>query len=146
MLGLLVGFVAVGVAFFALADILMLWESDQNRPLARLWILLPCVLFFGLGYFLYSARDWARRVFLALCMLAVLYSSVMAVIRFQSSFDITGELSPRDWWSIVRYGILSALGGTFCVLPPLAFLIQLLRHREVVAAFQQHDRMRTESV
>ena len=116
----------------------MLWEHDVNRQLAyvRLLVLPLCMLFLALGYFLYTAREWARRVFLALCILALLYSSVMALVSLRASFTITGELSPHDWWSIVRHGILSSLGVTFCVLPPLAFLASLLCHRDVVTAFR----------
>jgi hypothetical protein len=108
-------------------------------------LLLTIVLLF-LGYFLYRARDWARRtlIVLGICLggLVILDGAINAVQAASRAYEGAPKITLET-----RAGqaclILGMVGLRFFFVAPYAFLICALCHRDVAAGFHREATKRS---
>jgi hypothetical protein len=104
------------------------WES---------WRLVVALLFSFLSYCVYRGHDWARLTVIALgiCLAGlVMWQIVEALIYVAGRHDESTSARSFGLWQLVE--IANSLGlGLSQFLAPLAFIVCVLCHRDVAAAF-----------
>jgi hypothetical protein len=156
------GFVGLSIAGLTLWEVREWWGRFQlwrdGRPGARPmvftewlslilfpeWVLLLItIIFLFLGYFLYRARDWARRtVTIVLSCLGSLVFFSITIKAVQDELQWQSRLLENTPMTLeFRIGqvfaILAHMGWALVFLAPYAFFVCALCHRDVAAAFRR---------
>lgn len=112
---------------------------DQSPLAAWEWWRLILSLFFSfVSYCVYRGRDWARLtvIVLGVCLgILIIWYIASGVIDVAGRHDESESTRSFLLWQFVE--IANTLGGGLAwVLAPLAFVVGVLCHRDVAAAFR----------
>jgi hypothetical protein len=113
--------------------------GPDHGPMAawEFWRLVVALLFPFLSYCVYRGHDWARLTVIALgfCLAAVIvWRMSEALIHYAGVHDESTSTRSFGLWQLVE--IADSLGvGLSQFLAPLAFIVCVLCHRDVAAAF-----------
>ena len=135
---------------------LILWQHEwwwyrisvtHGHVMGVEWFFLAlAVVLSALSYYVYCAREWARRAVIVLGLIAVAtlilniadaaFHEIGRVPEFAR--EVTSEARAWQIRSVVR-----SAGATLCVAAPLALLVCVLAHRDVACLFRTRTQMRS---
>ena len=122
---------------------LLFWSSDNTGwPVGSttwFWLVLATVLTV-LAYCLYRAHNWARVTVIALGIFlfaAFLWSVVAAELNSAEMLRMDGRNGRQLWLDLLESALDDVGRQLSMLLAPVAFMIGVLCHRDVAAAFRR---------
>jgi len=121
--------ISIGVAAMILTPTAFPLKAPLLQRITDLSYFAVGMFLIPLSYFLYRGRSWARVVLIALCLCIILALLITGITAIREQSQPLGQLH----YQIAIAGFIVAFSAV-----PL-FLIMLLRHPDVVAAFRHED-------